>query len=196
MIARIHFEQVKADPDLIRIRPRDLEQKRHSFLEKNGCSSRFLSCVEAGGLSSWKMEESINAPIPHVKTFTTGPSTFLPVSATYDVIRYCDAMMQVNEKQFELDQEPFKWNPTELIAKAISYLSEAGSQSWCQPGNYVEEWPKELAKAFSGAGTPVRLYAQYSTLRSASVTVMMRMPGELWPGLENTEPVTNLAYLA
>ncbi|TGO56793.1 hypothetical protein BCON_0073g00270 [Botryotinia convoluta] len=153
---------VKAYPDLIRIRPRTLEERRHSFLEENDCSSPFLPWVEAGGLSPRKMKESINAPIPacksmlpllylssksiieaaNGKTFISDSSTFLPVSATYDVIRYCNAMMQVNEKSFEIDQEPFKWNPNELIAKAISSLLEARSQSWCQPGNFVEEWPR------------------------------------------------------
>lgn len=32
MIVKIHIEQVKADPDLIHIRPRNLEQKQHYVL--------------------------------------------------------------------------------------------------------------------------------------------------------------------
>lgn len=62
--------------------------------------------------------------------------------------------------------------------------------------NYIEEWPKELAREFSRAGASVRLHARYSTLKWAYVTVMTRMPDELWPGLEeDAEPVTALAHL-
>ncbi|KAF5868809.1 uncharacterized protein Bfra_012141 [Botrytis fragariae] len=186
IILKIHLEQVKADADLIRIRPRDLEQKRHSFLEKNGCSSRFLPCFEAGDLYPRKMEDSINAPIPARKTMF--PLLCLSSKSIIEA---------ANGRTFEDDpRHLFPSSPNESIAKAISSLLEAASPSWCQPGNFVEEQPKELAKALSGAGTPVRLYAQYYILRSAYVTVMMTMPGELWPGLEDTKHVTALAYLA
>lgn len=45
--------------------------------------------------------------------------------------------------------------------------------------NYIEEWPKELARGFSRVGASVRLYARYSTLEWAYVTVMKRIPDEL-----------------
>lgn len=54
-----------------------------------------------------------------------------------------------------------------------------------------------MAKGISkGISRAIRLYAQYPILRSAYVTVMLTMPDELGPDLEDTEAVTALAYLA
>ncbi|TGO84870.1 hypothetical protein BPOR_0456g00050 [Botrytis porri] len=76
-------------------------------------------------------------------TFECDPSTFLSVSANYDVIRTA-----------------------------------------------------KLARSSSVAGTLVRMYAQYSMLRLAYVTMMMSMPNESGPGLEeDTKPLIALAQL-
>lgn len=40
------------------------------------------------------------------KTFEDGPSTSHLVHVTHGVVRYCDGMMQIYKKKFDIDQEP------------------------------------------------------------------------------------------
>jgi hypothetical protein len=135
------------------------------------------------------------------------PSTFVPLSAAFEVVMRCDVAMYMIRQSSHF--RSFEQESLNLVAKAISHLAEAGAPSWGQAPHTTEEWPDtleaEVAEARRGIWEfenpspflTMVAYAKLFILRAAYFTVMLRAAGELGPGLpEDTEPVTALAYLA
>ena len=146
------------------------------------------------------------------------PSAYIPVSISWEMVRLADNC--IREMWLTLEVEPSSPDRSQqswidhLVAKSIRPLADVGPPSWGYASIAVRDWPDTLSITFNNihdsdqsdpsmpSPTPLdrhrlRLIAEFSILRAAYFTIMMRAAHSIGPGLEEDNNIeTALAYMA
>lgn len=165
----------------------------------------------------------LNANWP--RPFTTNPafdgsdpSAYVPMATAWEIIMRADQYMRhIYVKCDEAMNPHFPILVDEIVATAISSLSEVGAPSWGSRATsqainsfWQETFPAACNKVLNASVTCqterlrdlgyddwVSTYARLSILRAAYYTVMMRAAQKIGPGLtEESRIATALAYMA
>lgn len=146
------------------------------------------------------------------------PSVYVPMATAWEIIMRADQYMrQIYVKCNGAMSQHFPLLIEEIVATAISWLSEVGAPSWRVLVSsrvintfWRETFPAACDKVLNASATLqiewpqdldyehwISTYARLSILRAAYYTIMMRAAQEIGPGLtEESRIDTALAYVA
>lgn len=146
------------------------------------------------------------------------PSTYVPMATAWEIIMRADQYMRhIYVKCKGAMNRHFLVLVDEIVATAISGLSEVGAPSWgvlvssrVINNFWPETFPAACNKVLNASATLqiewprdldhdqwISTYARFSILRAAYYTIMMRAAQEIGPGLTGESRVdTALAYMA
>ena len=146
---------------------------------------------------------------------TSDPSTYVSMATAWEVIMRADQCMRhIFMKCRSTDgalSAQFPEIVDQIVATAISSLSEVGAPSWGLPssvglihGFWRSTFPPACEKVLRGSGLHdfgcdgwISAYARLSILRAAYYTIMMRAARDIRPGLTEESSIdTALAYMA
>lgn len=188
-------------------------------------SNNFLRHVESKDvLALHDLITALNAgrPQPFVmvpELDESDPSAYVPMSTAWEIIMRADQCMRHIIMRCDGTMKArFLLLVDEIVAKAISPLSEVGAPSWGLSSSiqviynfWKETFPAACEEVLNGKSATWRAeevrnlvgqqwittYARLSILRAAYYTIMMRSAQDIGPGLtEESRIDTALAYMA
>ncbi|KAL8689740.1 MAG: hypothetical protein Q9218_004655 [Villophora microphyllina] len=155
---------------------------------------------------------------PFEMNFSRDPSTYCPTSVMWDLICIADYRLQQVHREIDeiWEDRPLAQLLVErMVAVSISKIAHVGPPSWGFAAAAIDEWPRTFVTACDEAWADIEkeitlpmqdidayrkaltLCAEFSILRSAYYTCMMRAAHPLGPGLtEGMSIETSLAYMA
>ena len=152
-----------------------------------------------------------------VSSDTKDPGSYCPVAVMWRLICIADVHMWNLRISYNGRINGYGIQPwaDKIVAKSICTLSTVGAPSWGTVTDTLKTWPKSFEDAcnevlkdleinetvigldIKSLHHAIRLYAEFSMLRSAYFTVMVRVAHPLGPGLEEDSRIeTALAYMA
>ena len=183
-------------------------------------SKNFLHHVESKDvLAAHTLIVDLNANRPRPLTNDLAhdgmdPSVYMSMATAWEMIMRADQCMRHIYVECHGTTNPhFQILVDEIVATAISSISEVGAPSWgeqlsIQAINHFWQgmFPAACNKVLKAPISPIRnlgydhwvsTYARLSILRAAYYTIMMRAAPDIGPGLtEETRIDTALAYMA
>ncbi|CAD6569242.1 MAG: hypothetical protein ASARMPRED_002680 [Alectoria sarmentosa] len=158
--------------------------------------------------TNWPRPSSVNIALDE-----SDPSVYVSMATAWEIIMQADQCMRhIYVKCDAVIKPQFPRLVDEIVATAISSLSEVGAPSWgvlvsSQIINsfWRETFPAACNKMLTAAMLPIdhghnlwiSTYARLTILRAAYYTIMMRAVREIGPGLtEESRIDTALAYMA
>ncbi|KAL8660761.1 MAG: hypothetical protein Q9202_006228 [Teloschistes flavicans] len=176
-------------------------------------ASRLVVCpslIELVERSEWMLENDD----------TVDPSSYCPVSTMWDLICIADICRSniyrnINNKITWNERKSAQRSVEKMVAVSISKIAHVGPPSWGNASTAIKEWPQMFITSCDEAWPEIEketdvpmqdmksyrrmvtLCAEFSILRSAYHTVMMRAAHPLGPGLvEGMSIETSLTYMA
>lgn len=234
------LEKTPQPQDAFTLSP-ELISCRESFIERNGCSSPHLPWEKINDRKDSSTEKSIPGPsisnnfLHHAESKDvlavhdvitalnaeldeSDPSVYVPTSTAWEIIMRADQCMRHIVVRCDGTMKArFLLLVDEIVAKAISSLSEVGAPSWGLSSSFQviynfwkETFPAACDEVLNGKSATwhaeevrnlvgqqwILTYARLSILRAAYYTIMMRSAQEIGPGLtEESRIDTALAYM-